>query len=129
MNNDELLRIIEQAAEEGWTSLDLSNKGLTELPPEIGVLTNTRELHLKHNKLTQLPPEISRLTKLAKLDLERNQLTMFPDEIGKLIELRDLSLRHNQISTFPQKSAIYQICQALILLSISLIQFLSKSEI
>jgi Leucine-rich repeat (LRR) protein len=36
MDKQELLRIIEQAANEGWTSLDLSNKGLTELPPEIG---------------------------------------------------------------------------------------------
>jgi hypothetical protein len=32
MDKQELLRIIDQAAEEGWTSLDLSNKGLTELP-------------------------------------------------------------------------------------------------
>jgi hypothetical protein len=35
MHQDELLRIIDQAADECWTTLDLSNKGLTELPPEI----------------------------------------------------------------------------------------------
>jgi predicted RNase H-like HicB family nuclease len=35
MDKQELLRLIAQAAAEGWTSLDLSNRGLTELPPEI----------------------------------------------------------------------------------------------
>ena len=35
MDKQELLRIIAQAAK-GVTALDLSNKGLIELPPEIG---------------------------------------------------------------------------------------------
>jgi hypothetical protein len=35
MNQDELLCLIAQAANEGWITLDLVNKGLTELPPEI----------------------------------------------------------------------------------------------
>jgi hypothetical protein len=30
MDKQELLRIIEQAVDEGWTALDLSNRGLTE---------------------------------------------------------------------------------------------------
>ena len=38
MTQDELLQLIDQAAEEGWPELDLSGKGLTELPPEIGKL-------------------------------------------------------------------------------------------
>lgn len=36
MTRDELLALIDQAEREEWTELDLSNKGLTELPPEIG---------------------------------------------------------------------------------------------
>jgi hypothetical protein len=35
MDKHELLRIIEQAAKDGVTSLYLANRGLTELPPEI----------------------------------------------------------------------------------------------
>ncbi len=40
MIRDELLAIIEQARRENWKELDLSGKGITELPPEIGQLKN-----------------------------------------------------------------------------------------
>ncbi|MEL6353115.1 MAG: hypothetical protein AAFR58_15380, partial [Cyanobacteria bacterium J06627_28] len=46
MTQDELLALIDQAAEEGWTELDLSGKGLTMLPPEIGKLTQLEKLIL-----------------------------------------------------------------------------------
>jgi len=36
MEKQELLRLIAQAAKDGVTSPDLSNRGLTALPPEIG---------------------------------------------------------------------------------------------
>ena len=36
MNKQELFRLIAQTAAEGWPSLNLANRGLTELPPEIG---------------------------------------------------------------------------------------------
>jgi len=42
MTRDELLRLIDQAARERWTKLDLSGQELTELPPEIGRLTNLK---------------------------------------------------------------------------------------
>ena len=35
MNKPELLRLIAQVADEGWTSLDLANRGLSELSPEM----------------------------------------------------------------------------------------------
>ncbi|MEH2261676.1 hypothetical protein [Nostoc sp.] len=40
MTNEELLQIIEQAARDKVTKLDLCKKGLTILLPEIGQLTN-----------------------------------------------------------------------------------------
>ena len=46
MTQDELLALIDQAAEEGWTELDLSGRGLTALPLEIGKLTQLEELIL-----------------------------------------------------------------------------------
>ncbi|MDY0093198.1 MAG: hypothetical protein RBT80_10925 [Candidatus Vecturithrix sp.] len=36
MDQKELLRTIARASEKGWTSLDVSNQSLTELPSEIG---------------------------------------------------------------------------------------------
>ncbi|MCI5207836.1 MAG: leucine-rich repeat domain-containing protein, partial [Candidatus Electrothrix sp. ATG2] len=41
-----------------WEFIDLDGQGLTDLPPEIGQLTNLTELQLWGNQLTYLPPEI-----------------------------------------------------------------------
>jgi hypothetical protein len=38
MTREELLTIIEQARRKNWEELDLRDKGITELPPEIGQL-------------------------------------------------------------------------------------------
>jgi internalin A len=38
MTRDEVLAIVKQAQEEGWEELDLSGRGLKELPEEIGRL-------------------------------------------------------------------------------------------
>ncbi len=46
MNRDELLRLIDEAAADERTTLDLSGMGLDELPPEIGKLTNLKTLVL-----------------------------------------------------------------------------------
>jgi len=40
---------------------------LTELPKEIGNLTNLTELNLTGNELTELPKEIGNLTNLTKI--------------------------------------------------------------
>jgi len=92
MDQDELLRLIDQAAREGWTELDLSNQGLTELPSEIGSLTRLESLDLSHdwrklgkfNKLVVLPPEIGCLARLRHLNLSFNQLKALPPEIGSV---------------------------------------------
>jgi internalin A len=46
MTEQELLQLIEQAATEGATELDLSGKDLTALPAEIGKLTQLKKLIL-----------------------------------------------------------------------------------
>ena len=74
MREEELLQLIEQAAAEGWTELDLSGNELTVLPPEIGKLTRLKKLVLGKyerdeeghiitvgNKLSELPKEIGLL--------------------------------------------------------------------
>ncbi|NGX37264.1 MAG: Internalin-A [Chlamydiae bacterium] len=81
--------------------LFLSNNQLTELPPEIGLLTQLKWLPLKNNKFTEFPPEIGQLTQLTKLDLKHNQLTSLPPEIGKLSQLAFLDLQNNQLTSLP----------------------------
>jgi len=101
MNKDELLRLIDQAAREGWTSLDLSNQGLTELPPEIGKLTNLEVLAIDNNSLTSLPSEFGNLINLQRLRLGRNKLSKLPDTFNKLKNLKSLELSSNQFVSIP----------------------------
>ena len=43
-NQQELLRLIDRAGDEGWTELDLAGLGLEELSKEIGKCTQLRTL-------------------------------------------------------------------------------------
>jgi internalin A len=81
--------------------LDLSGRGLTSLPPEIGRLTNLQTLNLSGNGLTSLPPEIGRLTNLRTLYLDGNGLTSLPPEIVQLTNLRTLYLSGNRLTSLP----------------------------
>jgi internalin A len=103
MDEIELLQIIEQAARDQWTDLDLARKDLTILPPQIGQVTSLRELHLSRNKLTSLPAEIGHLTNLRELGLGSNRLTTLPAEIGQLKNLEELYLDWNQLVSLPRE--------------------------
>jgi len=83
------------------TKLDLSNRNLKTLPPEIGSLSNLRELSLYNNKLKTLPPEIGLLSNLQDLDLYSNRIETLPPEIGSLSNLRHLYLNDNEIEVLP----------------------------
>ena len=92
-DNQKVLELIEQAAKDGRTKLNLSGNQLTSLPPEIEKLTNLTGLNLANNKLTSVPLEITKLTSLTSLDLGYNKLTSLPPEIAKLTKLRALNSR------------------------------------
>jgi Leucine-rich repeat (LRR) protein len=81
MTTDELRDYLLQNLEA--TKLDLSDRGITELPPEIGRLYNLKVLYLDGNQLTALPPNIGNLAKLQTLDLRHNQLTSLPAELDR----------------------------------------------
>jgi len=55
---DTALMEIESCLLIGARFLDLSNLGLTYLPPEISLLTSSTGLSLDTNRLSVLPPEI-----------------------------------------------------------------------
>ena len=83
------------------TTLDLSNKKLTDLPSYIRQQTNLTHLDLQRNQLTALPDWIGELTNLTDLGLSDNQLTALPDGIGELTNLTRLYLSGNQLTGVP----------------------------
>lgn len=95
-----LERILE-AERTGAIELDLMFIDLTQLPPEIGNLSNLQELWLSGNDLTSLPPEIGSLSHLQNLVLYSNELTNLPPEIGNLSHLYTLVLSHNNLHSLP----------------------------
>lgn len=104
---DKALRRIEDCRLRGWVHLDLSDLGLTEVPPEIGQLSALTELRLERNRLTSLPPEVCRLFALTNLGVSGNQLTSLPPEIGRLSALSHINLQNNQFASLP--SEIFQV--------------------
>ena len=61
MTDAELLAIIAQVEREGWTELDLSGKGLKEIPDAITNLANLTSLDLSRNQITVIPDAIANL--------------------------------------------------------------------
>mgnify|MGYP001791496227 FL=1 len=111
MTEDELIPKIDQAAEEGWTELDLAGKNITELPSEISKLARLETLILGKqdfdqkgaeghagwekendrwipivlgNALTSLPCELAIMAQLKVLNLSGNPWRNFPDSITYL---------------------------------------------
>ena len=94
------------------TILSLVGNGLTgELPPELGGLTELRELYLDVNQLTgEIPRELANLTSLQFLGLSRNQLTgEVPRELINLESLEVMELAYNQLTgcNAEQREGVY----------------------
>ena len=82
------------------TRLELDGNGLSgALPPELGNLTNLRELDLYDNELSgSLPESLGNLTNLEALYLDRNQLSgPLPLSLVNLTYLKDLNLRNTDL--------------------------------
>ncbi|HKY04170.1 MAG TPA: COR domain-containing protein, partial [Blastocatellia bacterium] len=101
MSYKDALRLIEEAANNGSVSLDLSGQDLNQIPSSVFYLINLQELHLSNNKLTELPSEIGNLSNLLYLYLDINQLTTLPSEIVHLDNLYLLYLDDNPMSVIP----------------------------
>ncbi|MFZ5857183.1 MAG: COR domain-containing protein [Chloroflexota bacterium] len=90
--------------------LDLKNildhsARITELPDNIGNLTNLKLLDLSFNKLHDLPESLINLTKLESLDLSRNEFTKLPELVGDLCSLRTLNVGFNKLIDLPPSLA------------------------
>jgi internalin A len=128
MTAQEVLELIQRAKDERAGKLDLSNKNLTEIPPEIPQLTSLQHLilsinqiseipealaqltslqylYLSDNQISEIPEALARLTSLQSLDLDNNQISEIPEALAQLTSLQELNLRNNQISEIPEALA------------------------
>jgi hypothetical protein len=81
----EALRRILDCYDSDGLSLDLSQLGLTDCPPEVGCLRNLTRLDLTGNHLSQIPTAIEILTNLSELYLDQQlirQMAMSPLGMG-----------------------------------------------
>jgi GMP synthase (glutamine-hydrolysing) A subunit len=98
---DETEKLIASLNPQTTEELDLSNKGLSALPANIGRLTNLKSLRLNNNPLTSLPPEIGKLKNLSHLAIYKSQLKVIPPEVGELSNLTYLAIYGGQITEVP----------------------------
>jgi internalin A len=101
MIQSELLAIIDRAASNGWAELDLSWKGLIEIPEEISSLFHLRRINLRGNQIKEIPNSLHKLSNLREIDLRGNQFREIPEVIFRLSNLTSLYLSHNQIREIP----------------------------
>ena len=84
------------------SQVDLSNCGLTEIPPEVFALGDAVQLlNLGGNHLSDLPPAMTQLTNLRILFFASNNFTTIPAVLGTMPSLYMLSFKSNQIETVP----------------------------
>uniref|UniRef100_A0A6C0EDQ2 Leucine-rich repeat protein n=1 Tax=viral metagenome TaxID=1070528 RepID=A0A6C0EDQ2_9ZZZZ len=90
------------------TYLNLHNKGLTKVPPELKLFTNLETLDLSHNEFTELPKEaFSTLEKLTTLDMYCCKLrTIHEDAFLNLKNLKYLTLNYNEIETLHENTFV-----------------------
>ncbi|MGI4862628.1 MAG: COR domain-containing protein [Janthinobacterium lividum] len=103
MSHQELVDHLNTAVSNGNTSLDLSGKGIIQLPSEIGDLTKLESLDLSNNNLTRLPSELGNLINLIDLNVKNNELSFLPDSFTKLSNLKRLHMNSNLFTEIPKE--------------------------
>lgn len=94
--------VISEAREYRKPYLDLSQRGLTELPSSLKRISHFSYIDLSENKMAILPESIGRLIELEELKLQRNNLIKLPKAMGNLSKLRILDLSENQLTEIPK---------------------------
>lgn len=82
-------------------SLDLSERNISIIPDEIGLLNELKKINISHNKIKELPNSISQLSNLESLDVHDNELLKLPDTFNQLKKLVYLYIRANPIAKLP----------------------------
>jgi Leucine-rich repeat (LRR) protein len=92
---------IKEAKAKNYSTLDLSNACLKELPKSLFGLTKLKKLNLTNNCLYDLPEQISNLNNLESLQLNDNHLEELPLSLTGMKRLKQLFLDNNPLSKLP----------------------------
>ena len=82
-----------------------NNANLAEIPEEIGLFRNLKELNCSNNNLYVLPESLAELENLEKLYIFNNKILTLPDEIGRLKKLQRIDAGYNMLDTLPESFA------------------------
>lgn len=82
--------------------LDLKDRDLTDLPPEIALFKKLQFLDVSGNQLVSIPSEITLLIALESLDIADNQISSLPSGIQFLKKLETLSAEGNLLKKLPE---------------------------
>ena len=85
--------------------LNLSKKGISQLPDAISKLTNLKVLDMSYSSLDVFPEKIFDLTWLESINLRWNKISFVPSSIGCLSRLIHLDISSNQLKELPKEMA------------------------
>lgn len=91
------------------TKINLSGKGLREIPTNVYDYFNLEKLDLSHNRIKSIPKDILKLRKLRSIDLSFNDLSVLQSAIFQLPKLRTLNLHGNKLKSLPKQIADSQL--------------------
>lgn len=78
-------------------TLSLSDRQITRIPPEIGLLTRLEVLEINKSPVRSLPPQIGALTRLRQFSLYYTLVKFLPREFQNLTLLEKVGLWNNQL--------------------------------
>lgn len=84
--------------------LDLSYNNISEIPSEIGLLTNLRSLWISNNPIKSLPASISNLTKIEDIDIRKTLISEVPLCVSVFEELHDFDWTDTPMASNFKKS-------------------------
>ncbi|XP_069988037.1 leucine-rich repeat-containing protein 40-like isoform X3 [Penaeus vannamei] len=107
-------KLIENAAEAGVRTVDLSKNILSQVPEKLETLSrHVSEIMLGMNKLTSIPAFFGTFQRLQFLDVQGNQLTDLPTDLAQCLYLREINISANRFEQLP--ACVYEMAQLEIL--------------
>lgn len=88
--------------------LDVRQKSLTEIPPNINTLKALTDLNGSYNQIKTIPPSLGQVKTLKILNLANNKLDELPQELTDLVNLIELNLSINKIKLLPRGFGSYK---------------------